>query len=83
MLKFLRSNIALYTCNSMCLFVGLVFSMMIDIGPNFYSVPPLPMRVTNSSRAQTLIVDKVCGKGIKILHQPNFLFRLVNMSNSL
>ena len=31
-------------CNSM-LFVRLLFGMMIDSGPMFYSVPPLPMHV--------------------------------------
>ena len=35
--------------------VGLMFGMMIYIGPKFYSVPPPPICVTYRSRSLTLI----------------------------
>ena len=59
-----------------------MFSMMIDIGPKFYFVPPQPMRVTYRSRSQTLIFICFVLKFLRSYFiQTFFFFGLVNMSN--
>ena len=76
MLEFLRSLYNQCVCS-----VGLMFGMMIDCGPKFYSVPPSHVHMTYRSRSQNLIFWlKFCVEVIKILHHPHLWFSLVNMS---
>ena len=59
MLKFCVSVFEIPVYNPCVCSVGLMFGMMIDIGPKFYCVPHPPIYVNYRSRSQTLIFVQV------------------------